>query len=117
MTEPPIDFSPLDPPEGAAHWRHLAQRIEDAAAPELARRAARRGGMVAPLLRGWRPILAAAAAIVALASAALVRRPAPADPAAAALAALAGVPYESALAMAGAGAPGLGQLLLQPEGR
>ena len=50
----------------AARWEALAARIEAAAAPELARRAAERGAVVdlVPLLaRALRPALAAAAAV------------------------------------------------------
>ena len=75
-TEPPVDLSAL---RDAPRWEALAARIERAAAPELARRAAARGGatpdasddgvidLVPLLARALRPaMLAAAAAALAV---------------------------------------------------
>jgi hypothetical protein len=118
MTLPPIDFAPLEPPDGDAHWERLAARIDAAAAPELARRAVLASNPVGLLLRRSRPLLAAAAAVLLLAGGALFwRREPPMDPTVAALAALAGVSYESALAAAAGPAPGLGQLIAPMEER
>lgn len=113
MTLPPIDFSPLEPSGGDAHWEQLARRIEAAAVPELARRAVRAVSWRDLLMERTRPLLAAAAVIVAMAGAtiALARRPV-ADPTATALAALVGISYDAAVAITDDRAPGLDRFLL-----
>lgn len=69
--EPAVDLRAFDDARGAARWEALAARIEAAAAPELARRAAGPGTAVidlAPVLaRALRPALVAAAAALLVA--------------------------------------------------
>lgn len=73
--EGPIDFAPLladrlDADRSAARWASLVSRIEAAAAPELARRAARAGGtwlvdnVARAVARFAAPALVAAAAAI-----------------------------------------------------
>jgi hypothetical protein len=58
MDEHPIDLSPLDPATDPVRWERLVRAITEAAAPELARRAAARSVMA--VLGDWlRPGLAA----------------------------------------------------------
>jgi hypothetical protein len=119
MSLPPVDFSPLDPRDGEGHWERLAARIEAAAAPELARRAAGKGSpWVSLVARYAAPLFAAAAAITLVSAGALLwQRGRQNDPAAAALAALIGVSYESAATLAGSGAPLPDQPLTLPGAR
>lgn len=117
MTIPPMDMSPLEPPDGEAHWERLAARIEAGAAMELARRA--RGKTWWDLLAERAvPVLAAAAAVIVLAGAQLLWQPlAATDPATEAIAALSGLSYESAEAVVADRTPSLIGLLVNPEGR
>ncbi len=115
MTLPPIDFSPLEPPDGESRWERLARRIDAAAAPELAARATLAASPWRRLLvrRAW-PLLAAAATVALLAGGALrwqQRRQV--DPATELLAGLVGVSYQSAAAFT-AGGRGLEQPLALP---
>jgi hypothetical protein len=81
-SEPSVDLSALrhgraDSPASAARWEALAARIEAAAGPELARRAAERGTVldIVPLLaRALRPALAAAAAVAMVVGSGVARR-------------------------------------------
>lgn len=115
MTEPPIDFSPLEP-EGPEYWKRLALRIEGAAAGELRRRADVARGPGPFLVRRWAPILAMAATIALAAGAVLFRLPGPRDPVTTAVADLAGVPYEAATLMTGERPPSWGQLMRSDGG-
>lgn len=66
MEDERLDLSPLDPTRDAVRWERLIRSVTDRAAPELARRAARRS--LAGTVAAWaRPTLAAAAALVLLA--------------------------------------------------
>ena len=70
MDNDQIDLSALDPTQDRLGYERLVRRIMDAAAPELARRAA--GTTPLALLAGWaRPTLAAAAVIALVAVGAL----------------------------------------------
>ncbi|HUE77342.1 MAG TPA: hypothetical protein VMM83_05320 [Longimicrobiales bacterium] len=70
MDQERIDLSALDPTADRLGYERLVRRVMEAAAPELARRAA--AGNPLALLAGWaRPMLAAAAAIAVLAIGAL----------------------------------------------
>lgn len=114
MTLPPIDFSPLAPPDGDAHWERLASRIEAAAAAELGRRAAAGTGTWRVIvLRRQRALFAAAAAVALLAAAAILSQPSTRmDPAAVALASVLGVSYEAAGTLTRESPPGLAELIL-----
>lgn len=66
-----IDLGPLDPTADQLAYERWVRRIMDAAAPDLARRAARTGTL--RLVAGWaRPTLAAASIVAALAAGALL---------------------------------------------
>lgn len=77
-----LDLAALSAARDPGEKEALVARIVDAAAPELARRQARRRAPVAPLaiLSGWaRPILAAAAVVAALSTGALRWAPGPGE--------------------------------------
>lgn len=70
MDQERMDLSALDPTADRLGYERLVRRVMDAAAPELARRAAASNPLA--LLAGWaRPMLATAAAVAALAVGAL----------------------------------------------
>lgn len=71
MDKERLDLSVLDPGADQLRWERLVRRINEAAASELARRAALRGSVVG-VLAGWARPMIAAAASVALASASVL---------------------------------------------
>lgn len=95
MTEPPIDFSSLQPGDGE-YWERLARRVEATADAELARRSGVPDGLERLLLRRRTPILALAASVAVAAGVALLRLPQPHDPFTVLVADLAGISYETA---------------------
>lgn len=70
MEQERIDLSPLDPAADELEWRRRVAAVVRAAGPELARRS-RRVSPVAAVSEWARPAMAAAAALVLLATAAL----------------------------------------------
>lgn len=73
-----VDLSALDLPADVERWERLVQGILWRAAPELARRAAVGGTF--ELLGSWaRPMIAAAAAVAAVATATMLRVSGPAE--------------------------------------
>jgi hypothetical protein len=72
MDRDPIEMLPLDPRADTERWAALLQRVNSAAAPELARRAGIRAGGIVMLAQWSRPILAAAV-VLALISVSVFR--------------------------------------------
>lgn len=66
------DLAPLSPRADPARWEAMVASIEDAAAPELARRAAVAGVSLVALLSGWSRSAVPAAVGVAIAAMALL---------------------------------------------
>lgn len=83
----------LDPSRDAERWERLVERVMEAAAPELERRAA--PNPIAVVVGWLRPTLAVAVGLAALSLLALSRTPAPLE--AVAVAGGAGVPEELGL--------------------
>lgn len=66
------DLAPLSPRTDPVRWEAMVASIEDAAAPELARRAAVAGVSLTALLSGWTGSAVPAALTVAIAAMALL---------------------------------------------
>lgn len=110
-----IDLSPLDPSADQLAYERLVRRVMDAAAPELARRAA--GMDPLDLLVGWaRPTLVAASIVAALAAGALfaTERPDAAPDAGSVVEAL-GVPSPAADWLESGREPDAGDVVLAME--
>lgn len=115
------DLAPLRPRADPDRWASMVARVEGAAAPELARRAANRAHDLTGLLSSWtRSAVPAALAIAAAAVTMLVldRPPSPAEPAPGVSAAL-GFPDPIAAWVEGSEPPSLEEmvLVLESEGR
>lgn len=112
-----IDLSPLDPAADQLAYERLVRRIMDAAAPELARRAADTNPL--DLVVGWaRPTLVAASIVAALAAGALFateRADAAAD--AGGMVHALGVPFPAADWLESGREPDAGDVVLSMERR
>ena len=68
MQDEPLDLSPLDPRADPVRWEGLVGAIVRAAGAELARRRSDPRGVLDVVARWWRPTLAAAATVAAVAT-------------------------------------------------
>lgn len=111
------DLAPLRPRSDPHRWERMVRAVEDAAAPELRRRARRSVPGPLMLLAEWtRPAVPAALAIAAAAATLLLRGPAPAERETAGVAGVLGYPEPVAVWMETDVPPSVEDLVFALEG-